>query len=56
MPQVDDVGRENAIFGADGYGRYWFADSHLACDALLTLVHLLQALSHSDTPFSEVVG
>lgn len=47
--------RENAIFGADGHGRYWFAESHVACDALLTLVHLLQALSRSDTPFSEVI-
>ncbi len=47
--------REKAVFGADGRGRYWFAESHPACDALLTLVHLLQALSRSDTPFSEVV-
>lgn len=48
--------RERAVFGADGRGRYWFAESFPACDALLTLVHLLQALSRSDTLFSEVAG
>jgi phosphomannomutase len=41
-------------FAADGAGRFWFAEAYPACDALLTLVHLLQALSRSDTPFSEV--
>lgn len=41
-----------AIFAADGRGRYWFAETSPVCDALLTLVHLLQALSKSDTPFS----
>jgi phosphomannomutase len=48
--------REQLAFGADGQGRYWFADPYPACDALLTLVHLLQVLSRSDTPFSEVVA
>ncbi|MBI3863834.1 MAG: hypothetical protein HY290_18245 [Planctomycetia bacterium] len=46
----------NADFGADGLGRYWFAEPRPACDALLTLVRLLQALSRSDVPFSEVVA
>lgn len=44
-----------AVFAADGRGRYWFAETSPVCDALLTLVHLLQALSRSDTPFSRVV-
>jgi phosphomannomutase/phosphoglucomutase len=48
--------RERALFAADGHGRYWFAEAYSDCDALLTLVHLLQALSQSDAPFSEVVG
>jgi phosphomannomutase len=48
--------RDRMPFAADGLGRYWFAEAYPACDALLTLVHLLQALSRSDTPFSEVVG
>jgi phosphoglucosamine mutase len=47
--------RDRMPFNADGAGRYWFAESYSACDALLTLVHLLQALSRSDTPFSELV-
>jgi phosphomannomutase len=47
--------RDQAInFAADGAGRYWFAERYPTCDALLTLVHLLHALSHSDRPFSEV--
>ena len=47
--------RNRAPFAADGAGRYWFAEAYPACDALLTLLHLLQALSRSDTPLSEVV-
>jgi phosphomannomutase len=47
--------RDRVPFAADGAGRYWIADAYPACDALLTLVYLLQALSRSDTPFSEVV-
>jgi phosphomannomutase len=46
--------QEQAHFGTDGHGRYWFAEVYPACDALLTLVHLLQALSRSDASFSEV--
>jgi phosphomannomutase/phosphoglucomutase len=48
--------REQGLFGADGQGRYWFAEAYPACDAVLTLVHLLHALSRSDTPFSEVAA
>ena len=47
--------RNRAPFAADGAGRYWLAEAYPACDALLTLLHLLQALSRSDTPLSEVV-
>jgi phosphomannomutase len=43
-------------FAADGTGRYWFREAYPACDALLTMVHLLQVLSRSDAPFSEVVN
>jgi phosphomannomutase len=46
--------QEELTFAADGAGRYWFAEGYPACDALLTLVHLLQALSRNDTPLSEV--
>jgi phosphomannomutase len=44
-----------AGFGADGIGRFWFAESFAACDAILTVVHLLHALSQSDDAFSRVV-
>jgi phosphomannomutase len=47
--------RQQAVFGADGRGRYWFADTFPACDAILTVVHLLQALSLSDKALSRVV-
>ncbi len=48
--------QEQLTFAVDGAGRYWFAEAYPACDALLTLVHLLQALSRSDTPLSEVAA
>ena len=61
---VSDPSRENvtramrrhqAAFGADGVGRFWFAESFPTCDALLTVVHLLQALSHSDETLSHII-
>jgi hypothetical protein len=45
-----------AIFGADACGRYWFAEPDPVCDALLTVVHLLQRLSRSDAPLSQVAS
>ena len=36
-------------------GRVWFNSQQPACDAILILGYLLQALSLSDAPFSEVV-
>jgi phosphomannomutase len=50
------MGERGLRFGADDSGRYWFAEGYPTCDALLTLVHLLQYLSRSDRPFSEVVA
>jgi len=43
-------------FSFDGAGRFWFDEGYPACDALLTLVHLLHTLSRSDRPFSDVAG
>ena len=48
--------RNHSVFGADGAGRYWFGEAFPACDALLTVVHLLQALSLSDATLSRVGG
>jgi phosphomannomutase len=59
-PTRENVTREmhlrRALIGADGLGRFWFAESTPSCDALLTVVHLLQALSRSDAPLSRVVA
>jgi phosphomannomutase len=44
--------REHAALGAEQCGRYWFRDSSPACDGILTLAKLLQALSRSDAPAS----
>jgi phosphomannomutase len=46
----------SAICGGGDSGRVWFADAYPICDAVLTLAKVLQALSRSDTPFSEVVA
>jgi len=35
-------------------GRYWFRDTQPTCDAVLTLVRLLQRLSRSDVPLSQL--
>lgn len=35
-------------------GRYWFDAPGPVCDAVVTVAHVLQALSHDDTPFSEL--
>ncbi|MSR56469.1 MAG: hypothetical protein EXS05_02210 [Planctomycetaceae bacterium] len=48
--------RPGALCRVDNSGRYWFAGAFPVCDAVLTLVHLLQALSRQDTPFSELLG
>ncbi len=46
--------QQRAALAADGDGRYWFDEGFPACDALLTLVQLLHALSRSDTSFSKL--
>jgi phosphomannomutase len=50
------MGLAGTPFAADGIGRYWFGEAYAACDALLTLVHTLHALSRSDAPLSEVLA
>ena len=45
----------NASFGGGQSGSYWFRESFPACDAILTLAHVLQGLSRSDEPFSKAV-
>ena len=47
---------EAAICGGGATGRVWLRDAVPACDAILTLAHLLQALSRDDAPLSQVVA
>jgi len=46
----------NASFGVGQSDSYWFRESFPACDAILTLAHVLQGLSRSDEPFSKAVA
>ena len=46
----------NASFAGGQSNVYWFRESFPACDAILTLAHVLQGLSRSDEPFSKAVS
>ena len=46
----------DAVLALSGDGRIWFHHKHPACDALIVLAKVLQVLSLSDLPFSEVVA
>ena len=46
----------NASFGGGQSHFYWFRESFPACDAILTLAHVLQGLSRSDAPFSKAAA
>ncbi len=46
----------NASFAGGLSNLYWFRESFPACDAILTLAHVLQGLSRSDEPFSKAVS
>jgi phosphomannomutase len=48
--------RHQAVFGASGGGHYWFYEGFPTCDAIVTVARLLQVLSRSDTPLSEVAA
>ncbi|MDA0281944.1 MAG: hypothetical protein O3B13_06910 [Planctomycetota bacterium] len=45
----------NGSFGGGQSDCYWFRESFPACDAILTLAHVLQGLSRSDASFSEAL-
>ncbi len=46
---------QRAIFGGGTGPRMWFGDTFPTCDAVLSIAKVLEALSQSDAPFSEVV-
>lgn len=45
-----------AVFGCGNDDRYWFRESYPACDGIRTLAWILQTLSRSDRPFSQVAA
>ena len=52
---VETLAKSDSRLGLLGDGRIWFRETHVTCDAILTLARTLQALSLSDASFSEVV-
>lgn len=50
------VHAEHAVIGSGNDHRCWFDEDYPACDAVLTLAAVLQALSWSDAPLSEVAA
>ncbi len=46
----------DAVLAVTSDGRVWFRDDGIACDAILVLANILQALSLSDASFAEVVA
>ncbi len=46
----------DAVCGGGENGRLWFRETAPTCDAVLTLARILQALSLSDAPFSQVAA
>lgn len=46
----------NSSFGGGQSDFYWFRESFPACDAILTLAHVLQGLSRSDASFAKAIS
>jgi hypothetical protein len=53
LPQM--VLQHSAALGIAADHRIWFGGSYPACNAILTLARVLQALSLSDSPMSDVL-
>lgn len=54
---ISRVMREShSSFGGGQSNFYWFRESFPACDAILTLAHVLQGLSRSDASFATAVS
>lgn len=47
---------KQAVYAGGLSGYHWFRETVPTCDAILTLAHVLAALSFSDAPFSEVLS
>lgn len=48
--------KEQAVYAGGHSGYHWFRETVPTCDAILTLAHVLAALSFSDAPFSEALS
>ncbi len=48
--------KQRAVYAGSRTGYHWFRETVPTCDAILTLAHVLAALSFSDAPFSELVS
>ena len=48
--------KQQAVYAGSRSGYHWFRETVPTCDAILTLAHVLAALSFSDAPFSEVLS
>tara|TARA_R110002095_G_scaffold194927_2_gene173389 strand:- start:8364 stop:9824 length:1461 start_codon:yes stop_codon:yes gene_type:complete len=48
--------KQRAVYAGSLSGYHWFLETVPTCDAILTLAHVLAALSYSDAPFSEVLS
>lgn len=53
---VGTLVERQAILGLSADGRIWFGHDQPVCDAIVTLAKVLQALSLSDQPMSEVIS
>ncbi|MGE3316431.1 MAG: hypothetical protein AB7O26_15045 [Planctomycetaceae bacterium] len=49
------IAEKRAALGCGSSGRLWFGETFPACDAILTMARVLEALSQSDAPFSDVL-
>lgn len=47
---------KQAVYAGSHTGYHWFRETVPTCDAILTLAHVLAALSLSDAPFSEALS
>ncbi|QDT96211.1 Phosphomannomutase/phosphoglucomutase [Gimesia aquarii] len=47
---------KQAVYAGSHTGYHWFRETVPTCDAILTLAHVLAALSFSDAPFSEALS
>ena len=53
---VQKLIKRQGMLALSADGRIWFRQPYPACDSLIVFAYILQALSLSDAPFSEVLA